>query len=113
MNRKQACSAQDRLSKVAFLAMLFSNLDETRAIVVATGEVLNLSNYEQYVITSNINSKTWTYYEKNSPRKMFLLNPNWVINSFDPATRNVCVTMTTNSRQNVFNLTLPKIYGKS
>lgn len=94
------------------LGMLHSNLDKTKAIVVETGAVLSLGNYTQDEINTNINNKIWVYYENESPRKMFLLNPNWVINSFDPATRNVCVAMTTQSGTRTFNLTLPKTYGR-
>lgn len=111
--RKQACAAQQyRLSKTSFLASLYSRLDETKAVIVETGEVLILANYTQDEITTNINNKTWVYYETESPRKLFILNPNWTVDSFDPATRSVCVTITSNTGSRKLNFTLPKTVGR-
>lgn len=116
--RKQACSAQDRLSKVSFLAMLYSNIDETRVLEIATGKVISLtertrrSDYEQALLEENLQSGAWVYYEQELPRRLFIANPNWSIASFDPATRNVCISMVTGSGTRVFNMTLPKTYGR-
>lgn len=102
----QACSNPYTLPKSTLLAMLKSNLDYTQAVVVATGEVINLSGISKNVIQTNINNKVWVYYEQLLPRKMLILNPNWKINSFDPMSRNVCVSIFANSGTTVLNFTL-------
>ena len=33
------------------------------------------------------------YYEEQQPRRMLLTSKSWYINSFDPVTRTVCVTI--------------------
>lgn len=43
-----------------------------------------------------INNRTWVYYEEIMPRRLLLTNPNWKVVAFDPASKNVCVTMYTN-----------------
>lgn len=106
MRNLNACSKTERLPKATLLAMLSSNPDFSRAVVVATGEVVNLAGIPKNVVQNNINSKVWVYYEQAVPRKLLLLNPNWAINSFDPVSRNVCVTISTNSGTRVLNFTL-------
>jgi hypothetical protein len=104
-----ACSAIEILSKETFLAMLPSDLDKSQAIVTRTGEILSLTNVSQSTIDSNLNSHTWVYYENLLPRRMFLLNPNWVVNSFDSRGRTVCITMTKPTGTTVFSVSIPKI----
>lgn len=106
MKYLNACSKTERLQKVTLLAMLPTNPDYTKAIVVKTGELVDLEGIPRNVVQRNINRKVWVYNEQAVPRKLLLLNPNWVINSFDPVSRNVCVTISTNSGTRVLNFTL-------
>ena len=102
----KACSNPYTLPKSTLLAMLKTNPDYSRAVVVATGEVLDISTTPKNVIQSNINKKVWVYYEQLLPRKMLILNSNWTVNSFDPFSRNVCVSIFANSGTTVLNFTL-------
>lgn len=106
MRNLNACSKTERLQNVTLLAMLPSNPDFSQAIVRETGEVVDLAGIAKNVVQRNINTKVWVYYEQAVPRKLLLLNPNWAINSFDPKTRNVCVTIFTGSGNRVLNFTL-------
>lgn len=102
----QACSNPYTLPKSTLLAMLSSNPDKSRAIVTATGEVIDISAETKNVIQTNINNGVWVYYEESLPRKLLLLNPNWTVNSFDPESRNVCVTIFAKSGPRVLNFSL-------
>jgi len=102
----QACSNPYTLPKSTLLAMLKTNPDYSKAVVATTGEVIDISGISKNVIQTNINKKVWVYYEQLLPRKMLVLNPNWVINSFDPFSRNVCVSIFANSGTTVLNFTL-------
>lgn len=112
INFTNACSINQRLSKNTLLAMLPNNLDKTKAIVLATGEIISLENISESTILSNINSKIWTYYDKSLPRRILLTNPNWTITSFNPQLRNVCVTIYANSGIRYLNFTLPELATK-
>lgn len=46
-------------------------------------------------ILKYINNGTWVYYEQALPRRMLLVNPHWTIDSFDPMSGKVCVTLYT------------------
>ena len=102
----QPCTNLETMPKATLLAMLPSYPDTSKAIVVETGEILNLANYEQNIIKHNINNGTWVYYESLLPRRMFLTNPNWTIVSFDAMSRNVCVDIFAISGKRRLNFTL-------
>jgi hypothetical protein len=50
---------------------------------------------ERNYILKYINNGTWLYYEQSQPKRLLLTNPNWSIDSFDPSSRKVCVTLYT------------------
>ena len=102
----QPCTNLQTLPKATLLAMLNSQADKSRAIVVETGEVIILSNVSENIIKYNINNGTWVYYELLLPRRMLLTNPNWTIVSFDGSSRNVCVDISAISGKIKFNFTL-------
>lgn len=102
----QACSNIANLNKPTLLAMLPSKVDRSRAIVVETGTVIDITDISQNIINTNINNHTWVYYEEKLPRRMLLTNPNWTIVSFDPLSRNVCVDIFAVSGKNRLNFTL-------
>ena len=102
----QPCTNLQTLPKATLLAMLNSKVDDSKAIVVETGEVIILSNVSENIINKNINNRTWVYYELLLPRRMLLTNPNWTIVSFDGSSRNVCVDIFAISGKIKFNFTL-------
>jgi hypothetical protein len=102
----QPCTKTDRLRPPTLLAMLPSLEDTSRAIVKNTGEVIDISQVPSSIIQKNINDKIWVYYELSKPRQILLLNPNWIINSFDPSTKLVCVTLVNNVSTVYLNFTL-------
>ena len=102
----QPCTNTSTIPKATLLAMLNSSLDKNRAIVIESGEVIDISNVSQNIVHHNINNGTWTYYELLLPRRMFLTNPNWTIVSFDSMSRKVCVDIFANSGARRLNFTL-------
>jgi len=44
-------------------------------------------------VEKNVNNDVWMYYEEQQPKRMLLTSKSWYINSFDPMTRAVCVTI--------------------
>ncbi len=104
----QACSAQHRLSKNTLLAMLISQVDTTKVIVVASGEVIPTNQVSQDDLDYNLNNKTWVYYENLMPRRMLLTNPNWTINSFNPVNKQVCVQIFAQSGIRNLTFVLPE-----
>ena len=105
----QACLPGDYLSKTSLLAFLPSKIDTTRAIVTATGQVIDVSQLPQNQINPHLNDGSWIYYETLLPRRMLLTNPQWQITSFSGATRRVCVQIFAESGMRVLNFTLPQI----
>lgn len=57
-------------------------------------------------VTKYINNGTWLYYEQSSPRRILLTNPDWIIDSFNSRTRNVCVTLNASSGARHLNFTI-------
>ena len=108
----QACLPDQRLSKNSLLAMLNSQLDTSKAIVVATGAVIDISEMPLTEINPHINDRSWVYYEESMPRRMLLTNPEWQITSFNPASRQVCVQMFTKSGMRVFTFALQPLIVK-
>lgn len=106
MNYRQACSSTQRLSKKSLLSMLHSSPDQTRGIIVATGEVVNLAGIPQHTINNYLKNGTLVYFEESQPRQMLLLQPNWLISSFDPASREVCVQLYTSSGMRPISISL-------
>lgn len=102
----QACLPDQRLSKNSLLAMLYSHLDTSRAIVVETGAVIDISGMLPAEINPHLNDKTWVYYEECQPRRMLLTNTDWQISSFNPRTRQVCVRIFAQSGMRALNFTL-------
>lgn len=88
---RQACSGQQPLLQQTLLGLLPSKLDTTKAIVVQTGAVVDLTNVASTTIDANLNSGTWVYYETLRPRQILLTNPNWTVLSFDPQRKEACV----------------------
>jgi len=88
-----ACRPGPFLSKNTLLSLLSSDLDKSKAIIVKTGQVIDISNLSQTIILQNINDGTWVYFENNLPRQLLLTNPNWTITSFNPKNYTVCVDM--------------------
>jgi len=105
----QACLPDQRLSKATLLAMLDSNIDTSKVIVVSSGEIIDVSQMAQTDINPNLNNGTWTYYEDRLPRRLLITNPNWKIVSFNPASRLVCVQIFPLSGMRVLNFTLPQL----
>jgi len=68
---------------------------------VNTVRAIQNTSTVKYLMVENIykyiNNKTWVYFEEIMPRRMLLTNPNWKVVAFDPASKNVCVTMYTNA----------------
>lgn len=113
MSKKwSSCSVFERLPKATLLAMLNSYIDETQAIEVGTGKIINLKNISALEKRNKIDSGEWVYYERLQPRRMMVTNPNWTIVSFDPSTRNVCVNIYTKSGVQTLNFTLPQVSAK-
>lgn len=102
----QACLPDQRLSKYTLLAMLDSQLNTSKVIVAATGEVIDVSRMAQPTILPHIDSGTWVYYEESLPRRMLLTNPEWQIISFNPQSRQVCVRIFAKSGMRALNFTL-------
>jgi hypothetical protein len=100
---KDACSIVEYLSKSTLVSFLPSKIDTSKAIVKATGEIIDLSNVPSNIIKQNINNNSWIYYETLLPRRMLLTNPNWVINSFDSKSKIACVTMYSKSGSSHFS----------
>lgn len=110
MNKKwSSCSSFEKLPKATLLAMLDSYLDKTQAIEVGSGKIIDLSTKSAIETRNKIDSGEWVYYERLQPRRMMVTNPNWMITSFDPTTRSVCVSIYTNSGIQNLNFTLPKL----
>ncbi len=109
---RQACSNPYTLPHSTLLAMLESKIDTTRAIVVATDEVIDLTGMDYHIYRPKINSGEWVYYEEYQPRRLLLTNPNWSILSFDPPTRLVCVQLFTPNGTRMLNFTLPELSPK-
>lgn len=108
----QACLPDQRLSKHSLLAMLDSHIDTSKVIVVSSGEIIDVNGLPQTEINPNINDGTWIYYEDRLPRRILLINPNWQITSFNPASRKVCVQIFAQSGMRVLNFTLPQFVAK-
>jgi hypothetical protein len=109
---RQACVPDQRLAKATLLAMLDSKLDTTRAIVVSTGEIIDISQLPPTEILPHINDGTWVFFEELLPRRMLVINKNWQIVSFYPRTRMVCVKIFANSGMRLLNFTLNEIVPK-
>ena len=103
---RQACNSYQLLSKATLLALLPSKIDESRAIVKNTGEIIDISQFTLIEIQPYLNNGNWIYYEENLPRRMLLTNPNWSINSFDPVSKQVCVSIYAKSGKRELNFTL-------
>jgi len=93
---KRACLATNKLAKETLLSMLPSIPDNEFVILVATGEKVpigvknGISNIEA---KNGILRNTYKIIETAYPRKLLLENSNWRINSFDPNTRKVCISL--------------------
>lgn len=113
--RKRACSPVHRLSKATFLAMLTSNVDTDNIRVVATGEVISLSNVDEIDVEKNINKGIWERIELSYPRKLYLEldNDDWDIISFNPESREVCVEIRTSNGTRTTSQTLPDLSNSS
>lgn len=109
----QACLPDQRMSKSTLLAMLNSQLDTSKVIVVATGEVIDVSQMAQTDINPHLNNGSWVYYEENQPRRMLLTNPQWQITSFNPRSRQVCVQIFAPSGMRVLSFTLQPLTASS
>lgn len=88
---KQACSSLEKLSKITILSVLPSQIDSSRGIILSTGEVVDLNNYDQYQINQLIKNKLMVYYELLQPKRMLLINPNWEIVSFNSKNSTACI----------------------
>lgn len=117
--KKNACQKDENLSKSTVLAMLSSNLDKTKAIILSTGEVINLldeegnSIYSAQQIQNLLNNKTLVYYENSLPRRLLLTNPNWTIVSFTPDDGNVCIMMESPSGKRQLSINLNSLTKKT
>jgi hypothetical protein len=86
--------------------MLSSKVDTSKAIITATGEVIDISGMTQKEILPHINDGSWVYYEELLPRRLLLTQPEWEITSFNPKSRMVCVRIYATSGMRVLNFTL-------
>ena len=109
---KQSCQPDQNLRNKTLLAFLPSQIDTSKAIVVGTGQVIDISQMAHEDIYSNFNNGTWVYYEKLQPRRMLVSNNNWTVVSFSPRTRLVCIYIQTNSGSRMLNITLSQISPK-
>lgn len=109
MLKRQACSNYYTLPKATLLAMLESKLDTTKAIVVGTDQIIDLTGMDYHIYHPKINSGEWAYYEEYQPRRLLIQNPNWVVVSFDPPTRFACVQITSDKGNRLLNFTLPEL----
>lgn len=105
-----ACRSDQRLSKKTLLSILDSRIDPTRAIVLETGEVVNIEELDIRQINRNYRDKIWVPYEERQPRRMLLTNPNWSILSFSPTTKQICVQLISPVGTRVLNFTVPFYY---
>lgn len=101
-----ACQPDSRLSKNSLLALLDSQIDEDKAVVAATGQVLDISAESATTVTANMRNGVWLPFETSSPRKLLLYTQDWTITSFDPRTKQVCVTINANSGPRTLGITL-------
>jgi hypothetical protein len=92
------------------LAMLESKIDRTKAIVVGTDQIIDLTNMDFNEYRTKISNGEWSYYEEYLPRRMLISNPNWKVLSFEPKTRFVCVEITSTKGTRLLNFTLPELY---
>lgn len=107
MNRRNACSSNNPMSKKTLLALLPSKIDPDHVLVAATGEVLDVTDQPPKTINSNFRSKIWLPIEESSPRKLLLYNEDkWEITSFDPQTRQVCVNYTNSAGTQHFSFAI-------
>lgn len=103
----RACIPDQIMSRATLLGFLDSKEDTSKAIVVSSGEIIDLANVTQAVINGHLNDRTWVYFEERQPRRMLLTNPNWIITAYNPALRKVCVEMTATSGIRNLSFTLP------
>jgi hypothetical protein len=113
-NEKQACSSFENLSKKTLLSMLPTDVDASRAIVLSTGQVIDISNYSQSTINQLLKQKTIVYYEKLQPRRMLLttIDSNWSINSFNARTRVACIQIYSKTGTRFLSVTLQSYVTK-
>ena len=109
MIQRQACSNPYTLPKNTLLAMLESKIDTNKAIIIASGEIIDLTGMDFHVYKPKIASGEWVYYEEYLPRRLLVSNPNWNIISFDPPTRFVCVEIFSSNGRRILNFTLPEL----
>jgi hypothetical protein len=88
------CSGNQTLSQKSLLAYLPSKIDSTTVIVASTGRTMSITDQLPATIKKNLQAGIWLPVELNSPRKLLLYNEsNWVITSFDPSSRLVCLDL--------------------
>jgi hypothetical protein len=109
MIKRQACSNPYTLSRSTLLAMLESKIDTTKAIVVGTDRIIDITNMDYHEYKPKINSGEWAYYEEYQPRRLLISNPDWSIISFDPPTRFACVQLNSPKGTRILNFTLPEL----
>jgi len=105
-----ACRPEQRLSKKTLLSILDSRIDPDRAIVLETGEVIDIRGLDIREINRNYRDKIWVPYEERQPRRMLLTNPNWRILSFSPTAKKICVELISPAGLRVLNFTIPFYY---
>lgn len=109
---KQSCQPDQNLRNKTLLAFLPSQIDMSKAIVVGTGQVIDISNMTHEQIYPNFNNGTWVYYENLQPRRMLVSNNNWTVVSFSTKTRLVCIYIQTKFGNRMLNITLSQIAPK-
>lgn len=113
--RRRACAATQRMSKATFLAMLPSNIDLNEVRVVATGEIISISDIAERDVQRNVNNGIWERIERAQPRKLYveLADEDWSILSFNPERREVCVEVRNPRRTITTSHILPDLSNSS
>lgn len=106
MKYRQACQTNQTISKKSLLAMLHSSPNMDKGIIVATGEVIDLVGLPENTVKSYLRDGTLVYFEESQPRQILLLQPNWIVTSFDAASRQVCVQIFAESGMRALNFTI-------
>ena len=90
---KTACSGQERLNKKTLLGLLPSKIDTSKVVVTATKRPLDVTGVPNSTIFANLRDGIWLPFEEILPRRFLLYADHWSIKSFNPRTRECCITM--------------------
>lgn len=96
MKPKRACDGSQKMSKRSLLALLPSRPDPTYILEVSTGKTIRIDSIntkaKPFDLKNGLYSKKYMPIETSLPRKKLLESKNWEIKSFNPNTKEVCIS---------------------